>query len=180
MEICQTLRSLNNSHSYDINYLNMNFQTTHAVSLIPLLHHLINLCIRLSVFPSTWKTAQIIPIFKTDYPHNISNYRPIVVISKIMEKLLYNQLNISNSKLLTNWQYAFHPKRSTLSALLLFTEHIRYVLSQGHVTGGVFIYFRKAFDTVNHQVLLKKLISFHFSTCNTTALILSQKQIAGC
>ena len=76
--------------------LNTIFLKTHANSLIPLLHHLINLCIRLSIFPSNWKTAHSQKNVKADNPCLASNYRPIAIlptISKLLENTLSNQLS---------------------------------------------------------------------------------------
>lgn len=153
--ITNILCSLNASHACDVNNLNMIFLKTHASTLIPLFHHLVNLCIRQSVFPAMWKTAQITPIFKSDDPTNVSNYRPIAIlptVSKLLEKTSYNQLisYLEDNNLLSDCQHGFRPLRSTMSALLLFTEQIRASLNKGQVTGVVYIDFRKAFDTVNH------------------------------
>lgn len=147
----------------------MHFMKTHASTLIQLFHYLVNLCIRLHKFPDTWKTAQIIPIFKSEDHTSVSNYRPILILptfSKLLEKALYNQLidYLEDNKLLSDSQHGFRLLQSTMSALLLFTEHICMALNKGHVTGAVYIYFRKAFDTVNHNILLNKLISFNLSS----------------
>ena len=168
-DITNILCSLNASHACDVNNLNMIFLKTHASTLIPIFHHLVNLCIRQSVFPAMWKMAQITTIFKSDDPINVSNYRPIAIlptISKLLEKALYNQLvnYLEDKKLLSDHQHGFRPMRSTMSALLLFTEQIRASLNKGQITGAVYIDFRKAFDTVNHQILLNKLLTFHLSS----------------
>ena len=73
-DLIKNINAQKNSHSRDSYGLNTMFLKTHANSLIPLLNHLINLCIRLSIFPSSWKTAQILPIFKADNPCLVSNY----------------------------------------------------------------------------------------------------------
>lgn len=165
--VIRILRSLKNSHACDIYGLNTLFLKTHADSLIPLFQHLINLCIRLSIFPTDWKRAQITPIFKSDDPTLVSNYRPIAILPvmlKLLEKTLHNQLifYLEINNWLSDCQHGFRAKRSTMSALLLFTEQIRIALNKGHIT--VFIDFRKAFDTVNHQILLNKLYSFNLSS----------------
>lgn len=55
-----------------------------------------------------------------------------------------------------------------MTALLLFTEHIRHSLNKGHITGAIFIDFRKAYETVNHLILLNKLVSFQLSSVIST------------
>lgn len=118
--------------------------------------------------PDAWKISKITPIFKSEDPTNVSNYRPISVlstVSKLLEKTLNNQIinYLESNNLLTDCQHGFRPKRSTMSALLLFTEQIRVSLKNSHTVGAVFIDFRKAFDTVNHQILQNKLHSLKFS-----------------
>lgn len=166
-DITNILCSLNASHVCDVNNLNTIFRKTHASTLIPFFHHLVNLCIRQSVFPAMWKMAQITPIFKSEDPTIVSNYRPIAIlptVSKLLEKTLYNQLvnYLENNNLLSDCQHGFRPLRSTMSALLLFTEQIHASLNKGQVTGVIYVDFRKTFDTVNHQILLNKRFYFYF------------------
>ena len=194
-DLIKNVNALKNSHSRDSYGLNTMFLKTHAKSLIPLLHHLIvymlckvtlgvlkgasklnvlllllliNLCIRLSIFPSSWKTAQILPIFKADNPCMVSNYRLIAIlptISKMLEKTLSNQLSfyLESNNRLSDCQHGFRAKRSTTSALLLLTEEILNSLNRRHTTGAIFIDFRKPFDTVDHLILLSKLHPFYLS-----------------
>jgi len=84
----------------------------------------------------------------------------------LLEKILYNQLinHLENNNLLSDCQHGFRPLRSTMSALLILTEQIRMSLNKGQITGAIYIDFQKAFDTVNHQILLNKLLSFHLSS----------------
>jgi len=116
-----------------------------------------------------WKTAQITPMFKSDDPTNITNYRPIAIlptISKLLEKILYNQLinHLENNNLLSDSQHGFDPC-SQLCRLCCFSESkLRVSLNKGQITGAIYIDFQKAFDTVNHQILLNKLLSFHLSS----------------
>lgn len=174
-ELSNIFISLHDSKAKDIYGLNIAFYKTFANSFLPLILHLINLCIKHCIFPSAWKTAKITPIFKSDDPTILSNYRPISILptlSKLLEKTLSIQLieHLEKNNLLNNSQFGFRPARSTLSAQLLFTEHIRTSLNTGHITGAVFIDFRKAFDTVNHQILHNKLASFHLSPSALTML----------
>ena len=84
-------------------------------------------------------------------------------MSKLLEKIPANQLteHLESNNLLNEYQFGFRSKRSTASAILYFTEHIRQSLNSGQITGAIFIDLRKAFDTVNHCILLNKLKSFN-------------------
>ena len=73
------------------------------------------------------------------------------------------------------YQFGFRSKKSTASAILYFTEHIRQSLNSGQITGAIFIDLRKAFDTVNHHILLNKLKSFNLSAMEMMASYLSKR-----
>lgn len=144
----------------------------------PPIAHLVNLSITHSFFPTDWKHAIVIPIFKSGDRHVVSNYRPISllpVISKVAEKVVINQLtdhiNSCNPGL-NPVQFGFRKLHSTETAVLHLTEQIRSVLDKGGVVGAVFLDLSKAFDTVNHDVLGSKLNSFNLSS-NTLAWISS-------
>ena len=84
-------------------------------------------------------------------------------MSKLFEKILANQLteHLESNNLLNEYQFGFRSKRSTASAILYFTEHICQSLNSGQIT--IFINLCKAFDTVNHCILLNKLKYFNWS-----------------
>ena len=107
--------------------------------------------------------AKVNPIFKNKGdPLHFENYRPISLLSnvnKIFEKLvhkrLYSYLNIN--KCIYELQFGFRAKYSTNHALISLTEQIREALDPGKLVCGVFIDLQKAFDTVDHHIILKKL-----------------------
>ena len=114
------------------------------------------------VFPSVLKTAKVVPVFKKDSKLDYSNYRPISLLSnieKILEKLMYKRLYtfLNNNNIIYNLQFGFRKQYSTSHDLINITENIRKALDDRNIGYGVFVDFQKAFDTVDHQILLAKL-----------------------
>ena len=108
------------------------------------------------------KTAKVIPIFKSGDQSIISNYRPVSVLnsfSKIFEKVYYKQLlnYLTDRNILYNFQFGFRPGHSTNLALTVLTDKISEALDNDDLIIGVFLDLSKAFDTVNHNILIKKL-----------------------
>ena len=121
-------------------------------------------------FPTDWKKAKVTAIHKKGTKSDCSNYRPISLLSvpsKIVEHLVCTQLNnhLRVHDLQSNHQWGFRPSRSTEDILLYMTEKWRNAVDSGHVVGVLFIDFRKAFDSVSHPILLKKL-----SACGVSGL----------
>ena len=125
------------------------------------LTHIINASLREGKIPGAWKRARVTPIHKGGDSANPSNYRPISVLSvlsKVLEKLVFNQVYdyLSKNELLCHNQHGFRPKHSTLTALLSLTEDISRKLDNGYVVGIVTLDLEKAFDIVSYEILLKK------------------------
>ncbi len=123
---------------------------------------IINTSFMTGKFPNALKIVKVIPIHKGGSTQDVNNFRPISLLSifdKIIEKLmhvrLYNFLEANN--ILYENQFGFRKKNSTVHALIQITEQIRESIDKGKYGCGIFIDLRKAFDTVNHNILLKKL-----------------------
>ena len=126
------------------------------------LSNLFNLSFSTGVFPDILKTSSVLPLFKKGSKLSCGNYRPISLlsnISKLLEKLMYSRLysflNIYNC--ISELQFGFRAKHSTSHALISITEKIREALDTGHFACGIFIDLQKAFDTVDHDILVSKL-----------------------
>jgi hypothetical protein len=123
---------------------------------------IINLSFSSGYFPCLLKISKVIPIFKQGSFHEVSNYRPISLLSnieKIIEKIMYSRLIdfLNKNNILFPRQFGFRRGHSTSHALLSITERIFQALDRGQVACGVFIDLKKAFDTVDHDILLHKL-----------------------
>ena len=126
------------------------------------LSHIINLSIIQGVVPDDLKTARVVPIYKKNDKTDVGNYRPVSIlsiISKIMEKAIYDQLeqHLVKKQLLYDFQSGFRHGFSTDTCLVNLTDFIRLQMDKGHLVGMLLLDLQKAFGTVNHSILLMKL-----------------------
>ncbi|XP_065678459.1 uncharacterized protein LOC136093398 [Hydra vulgaris] len=127
-----------------------------------ILFKIFSISIKQGIFPHALKIAKVIPILKSGDIENISNYRPISllsVFSKVLERILYNKIysHLTLNNLLYSNQYGFQKNNSTEHAILQFTRNISDSFENSQFTLGVFIDLAKAFDTIDHEILFKKL-----------------------
>ena len=127
-----------------------------------------NLSISHGIFPNACKVAKLKPIFKKGKKVDLSNYRSISLlpmISKIIEKVVHDQTNefLPANKILYNHQSGFGTNHSTNLCLSFLTDKILKAFGEGLLTGMILINLQKTFDTINHEILLKKLEAIGFS-----------------
>ena len=126
------------------------------------LNNIFNLSLRLGVHPDILKVSKTIPIFKKGSRLLVSNYRPISLLSnlnKILEKIVHSRVYefLEEYKCIYSLQFGFRKKHSTNHALIQITETIRQALDDKKFACGIFVDLQKAFDTVNHDILIAKL-----------------------
>ena len=161
-EVESYIKILQNSKSIGPSSLPTKLFKKFSKALSQPLCKLINLSFSTGVFPEILKTAQVIPVYKKESKSDFNNYRPISLlsnISKIFEKMMHIRLYnfLDASKELYHNQFGFRNKHSTTLALIEITEKIREACDKGLYTCGVYLDLKKAFDTVNHPILISKL-----------------------
>ena len=129
---------------------------------------LCNPSISQGVFSSACKVAKLKSIFKKGKKTDPSNYRPISLlpsISKIIERVIHDQTNafLSDEDILYNYQSGFRGNHSTNLCLSFLTDKILKGYDEGLLTGIILIDLQKAFDTIDHEILLQKLEAINFS-----------------
>ena len=124
--------------------------------------HLVNSSINEGFFPDELKIAKVIPIFKSGNIDSIENYRPISILSvfiKFFEKVMYKHLInfVYKNDIFYKYQFGFRRQHSTNHAVITLVQKITNALDKGKVMVGCFLHIKKAFDTVNHRILISKL-----------------------
>lgn len=160
---------LSNSKAKDIYGCDTAFLKQHKTSIMIPLVMIINKSFNENIFPSVFKPAIVTPVHKSGDTQEVSNYRPISILpaaSKVIEKVVAEQLiaHLDSKSFFHPMQFGFRKKHSTETACCYFLEEIKTSLDQGGVVGAVFLDLRKAFDTVNHEVLIHKLAKYDIST----------------
>lgn len=125
----------------------------------------INSSLSYGIVPDQLKSAKVIPVFKKGDKQNCENYRPISILpffAKFLEKIMHDRLSsfINKTKALHPSQHGFRSGHSTFMALIDMEDKISYALDNNEYAVGIFIDVAKAFDSVNHDILIKKMNNF--------------------
>jgi hypothetical protein len=161
-ECLEVIKSLKNKKSSGYDGFNVVLLKKIAIYIVPVLTYIINLSFSKGIFPDLLKHSIVTPIFKKNKSISIDNVRPISLLSifsKIFEKLMRIRLvkYLEINDFFSSSQFGFQKGKSTEDALISFASDIYNGLNKSEKVTGLFIDFKRAFDLVSHEILLKKL-----------------------
>ena len=164
-EILKIVQSLKSSKSCGHDDISMHLLKKIIFYIVSPLTHICNLSFTSGVFPNSLKIAKVIPIYKKDDPSQMNNYRPISLlpaISKILEKIAYERLYkfLNENHILNSNQFGFRQGYSTDYAIIQTCDKIIDTLSKKEHIIGIFLDLSKAFDTIDHNILIRKLSNY--------------------
>ena len=161
-ELLKFLREIDITKSSAIDNISSRVIKDALIILIDQFKYILNLSFSTGIFPDSWKIAQITPLPKEGDLTCCNNYRPISLLplpGKIAEKVVHNRLSyyLENNNILDKKQGGFRKNNSTINSVSEFSHEIYEAINNKNISLATFIDFSKAFDTVNHQILLEKL-----------------------
>ena len=165
VEIFNEINKLKDNKSPGIDDIPVKLIKVGAATLAPVLSHIFNLSINNGKYPDKLKEAKVIPIYKKGDRKDPENYRPISLLpcfNKIFEKLIDKRLRdfLEVNNILYEHQFGFRKGHSTTLALIEATNNLHKHLDNNEYVLGLFLDLKKAFDTVDHNILLEKLENY--------------------
>ena len=161
-DLLKAIQKLKVLKSFGIDGISSHFLKIGMLVLEPVLSNIFNTSFSKGLFPNNWKVARVAPIYKEGPTEDRSNYRPISVlpvVSRLFEKAIFNQLNayFEDNKLLFSHQSGFRALHSVLTRLLKISVDWYQDFDKGFLSFAIFFDLKKAFDSVNHIVLIQKV-----------------------
>ncbi len=161
-QVAEAICRLSNTRACGTDQITSFMLKAGKAEILPVLTHIFNLSVREKTFPTMWKHARVTPLYKSGPRNQPDNYRPISVlptVGKIFERLIHTQCQkyLTDHHILTEAQAGFRKGRSTGTCLAEFLHNIYGEIDRGNAVGVLFLDLAKAFDSVDHELLLDKL-----------------------
>ena len=161
-EVVKLCKDINPLKSSGIDKISSKICKDAFLVLVNELVHIFNCSLQSAGFPVNWKSAKVVPLFKGGDKEDVSNYRPVSLLplpGKLLEKIVHKRITtfLEENEFLTKNQGGFRKGHSTTSTIADLTDDLFDNINLGKTTLASFIDLRKAFDTVNLSILLKKL-----------------------
>ena len=162
-EVGQFLRDLDTSKACGPDGIPPRILQECALEIAPSICELFNRSLHTGNVPSEWKSANVTPVHKKDLKEPAEHYRPISllpIVGKVLERCVCNRLYDHVKHLITKSQHGFLRRKSCVTRLLSVLHIIGQFLDKNIQTDVIYLDFAKAFDSVDHQILLHKLASY--------------------
>ena len=171
--IQKQIRKMSSSKATGLDGISVKLLKISVNVVSPHITKICNLSISSGIFPDKWKNARVLPMYKSGDTNDVSNYRPISVLpvcSKILERHVYDHYYryLMKYKLLLDQQSGFRKHHSCQTILLKLTDYLIANIDAGKLNGMILIDLRKAFDLVNHDLLVHKISLYGCSSVSTS------------
>ena len=165
--VCKQLSDLHPAKGTGPDLISPKFLKDAAEVITPHITHILNLSIESGTVPLEFKKARVVPLFKKGCKRDPNNYRPVSILcslSKVLEKIVLDQINefVTKNDIIYELQSGFRKSHSTETCLMYLTDLIRNEVDTGKFCGMVLLDLQKAFDTVDHSILIIKLKAMGF------------------
>ena len=161
-EVTKLCKEINNMKSLGIDLLSLRICKDAFIVLTDKLVHLFNCSLGSATFPTKWKTAKVVPLFKGGDKNDVGSYRPVSLLpipGKLLEKIVHNRITtfFDTQNYFSEHQGGFRKGHSTVATIADLTDDLFDQVNKGMTTIAAFIDLKKAFDTVNLGILIQKL-----------------------
>ena len=159
-KVRKLLKNVNSNKAHGPDGIHGKLLKNCAVGLAYPLSLLFQSCYNIGMLPREWKLGHVVPIFKKGDKHEVSNYRPIsltCIIVKILERIIKDELLLHTTTIISEHQHGFLANKSCATNLVGLCDSVALSLNENIWTDVIYFDFAKAFDSVNHDLLLCKL-----------------------